>query len=119
MADTTKKRKSETLTSNSKKSRTADNNDSARALINEILANANNYPIPEDETATRHILVSLAQYARNIEQGAVVKKKKTREEIRDAAKKLASACNSGIRKQMQVVSSSLFPIHLRFQSSDA
>jgi hypothetical protein len=99
----TKKRKTDAISSTSKKARTsAKTHDAAKALVQEILADTDAYRVPEDDDEVREHLVSLALYARSLERGVGVKPAKTKAEIRDAAQKLANACRSGIRKQMQV-----------------
>jgi uncharacterized protein (DUF1697 family) len=100
---TTRKRKSDTSSSASaKKVRLS----TARAVetVESILADASNYPVPEDTDAVRESLVGLALYARSLEdQVASLKPKgKTEEQLRAAAEKLKSAVKSGIQKQMAV-----------------
>jgi len=108
MSGITNKRKSDASTSNAKKKKaragiTNDINDHeyAKTLVTDILANR--YVLPEDDDTINQHLISLASYTRSLEQNNIVlPQKKSKQELVAAAEKLAGACNSGIRKQMQV-----------------
>ena len=101
------KRKSDTSNVTSKKART---HTPAQALVTTILANINAYPISNDESETRNMLVQLAQYARNLEEEIVsgagaepsTPAPKTKDQLEGAAQKIKKAARSGIRKQMTV-----------------
>lgn len=99
------KRKSDTSNVASKKART---HTPAQALVTAILANTNAYPISNDESETRNMLVQLAQYTRNLEEEIVsgagaepsTPAPKTKDQLEGAAQKIEKAARSGIRKQM-------------------
>jgi len=82
----------------------------AQALVTAILANTSAYPISNDESETRNMLVQLAQYTRNLEEevasgtgaGPSTPAPKTKEQLVEAAQKIEKAARSGIRKQMTV-----------------
>jgi hypothetical protein len=96
----TKKRKTDASTSNAKKKARGGVTDHeyAKTLVTDILANR--YVLPEDDDTIKQHLINLASYTRSLEQ--IVPKEKSKHELEAAAEKLADACNSGIRKQMQV-----------------
>ncbi|KAL0578784.1 hypothetical protein V5O48_003196 [Marasmius crinis-equi] len=77
-------------------------NKKAHLMVDAILADASNYPIPSDDDLARSSLVELAKYARSLE--AVIAgskpKEKSPEELDAAAEKLRVAARSGIKKQM-------------------
>lgn len=99
-----------------KKAKTVDHGPAA-ALASEILDAPDTYPISEDDTDVREMLVQLAQYARSLEEevetgagggngggsaAAVVSRQKTCEKLEEAAEKIRKAAQSGIKKQMKV-----------------
>ncbi|KAL0069155.1 hypothetical protein AAF712_003841 [Marasmius tenuissimus] len=74
----------------------------ARLLVDAILSDASNYPIPDDEDLARSSFVELAKYARSLEEkvNASKPKEKSPAELEVAAEKLRAAARSGIKKQM-------------------
>ena len=99
----TNKRKSDASTSNAKKkARGGVDHEYAKTLVTDILANR--YVLPEDDDTIQQHLINLASYTRSLEQNVnvLLPQKKSKKELEAAAEKLADACNSGIRKQMQV-----------------
>ena len=102
-----------------KKPRGAASHAAAVALVNSILANPKGYPIAANEDAVRKSLVSLASYARHLEQqsgiaasspvvgsskaaAVPVNPARSKAELAAAADKLRKAAVSGITKQMVV-----------------
>ncbi|THH18764.1 hypothetical protein EUX98_g8902 [Antrodiella citrinella] len=103
------KRKSTGIAGSSKKARISDVNPHAPAiaLVNSILANAENFEISDDDAVIRNELLHLAQYARALEgqvatSGGVGQtgSSKSPEEIADAVEKLRRAAVAGIKKHM-------------------
>jgi len=70
--------------------------------VESILSDEKNFELPESPTATRKMILGLAQYARTLEEEVDATKPKvlTRAELEAAAEKLANAVRSGIRKQL-------------------
>ncbi|KDR84064.1 hypothetical protein GALMADRAFT_236702 [Galerina marginata CBS 339.88] len=97
----TKKRKSDTSTSSaSKKAKLAV---AAHAeTVENILSDAANFSLPETSMDTRALILSLAKYARSLEEevDSYKPKAKSPQELEAAAEKLANVARSGIRKQM-------------------
>lgn len=107
MSSTATKRKS-TGTSGrpSKKTRTENNHDVTRAVVSDILADPDAYPVPEDDVEIRKLLVNLAQYARALEGqvAASASQEKSKENLEAATEKIRKAAAAGIKKQMSVCS---------------
>lgn len=112
-AETSKKRKSSAAVgkTSAKKAKASDAHATAKALVEDILANRENYPISEDDSAVRQTLLDLAVYARSLEtelagasNGAIAAAptQKSPEELAAAAGKIQKAAHSGIVKQMAV-----------------
>lgn len=105
MSSTTTKRKS-TGTSGraSKKTRTENNYDATRAVVSDILADPDAYPVPEDDVEIRKLLVDLAQYARALEGqvAASAPQEVSKEDLEAATEKIRKAAAAGIKKQMSV-----------------
>ncbi|KAG7088075.1 hypothetical protein E1B28_012106 [Marasmius oreades] len=74
----------------------------ARLMVDAILADASNYPIPADDADARDSFIVLAKYARSLEEMVSGSKPKelSPEELEAAAEKLRVAARSGIKKQM-------------------
>ncbi|KAH9896785.1 hypothetical protein C8Q73DRAFT_757262 [Cubamyces lactineus] len=81
------------------------------ALVNSILANPKEYPISASEDVVRKSLVTLATYARSLEQQLAVapvtgsstqvaRPAKSPAELEAAVEKIRRAAQSGIKKQM-------------------
>ncbi|KAF9006685.1 hypothetical protein BDQ17DRAFT_1238739 [Cyathus striatus] len=70
--------------------------------VDTLLSDVENYNFPSSPEDVRETLISLAQYARSLEEDidASKPKEKSREEILAAAEKLKSVGRSGITKQM-------------------
>ena len=103
-ATTTKKRKSDaTITpAAAKKAKLAA---AAHAeTVENILSDEKDFEIPDSPSATRKMILGLAQYARNLEEEVDATKPKalTGAELEAASDKLANAVRSGIRKQLTV-----------------
>ncbi|KAF5388430.1 hypothetical protein D9615_000671 [Tricholomella constricta] len=95
------KRKSDASTSASaKKARPA--LDAAADSVRSILTDPTDFPVPQSEDAVRRLFLTLAQYARSLEEQVEASKPKERstQELNAAAVKLRAAARSGIRKQM-------------------
>ncbi|CAL1700160.1 unnamed protein product [Somion occarium] len=88
----------------SKKARTDNSHEAARALVSEILANPDAYAIPERDEDVRKILIELAEYARALEgqnaSGSAGAPPKSKEQLEEAAEKIRRAAHAGIKKQM-------------------
>jgi len=69
--------------------------------VETILSDEKNFEVPDSPSATRKLVLGLAQYARSLEEEVDATKPKalTPAELEAAAKKLANAVKSGIRKQ--------------------
>ncbi|KIM46485.1 hypothetical protein M413DRAFT_441573 [Hebeloma cylindrosporum] len=100
-ATATKKRKSDaTVTAAGKKAKLAA---VAHAeTVESILSDVKNFELPDSPTATRKMILELAQYARSLEEEVDATKPKALSpaELAAAAAKLANAVRSGIRKQL-------------------
>ncbi|KAF9037816.1 hypothetical protein BDZ89DRAFT_1157256 [Hymenopellis radicata] len=74
----------------------------ARLMVDAILADTSNYPVPEDDDDARQSLVELAKYARSLEDqiAASQPQAKSADQLEAAAEKLRKAARSGIKKQM-------------------
>lgn len=109
------KRKSDaSVSSSSKKQRREDDNARAVTLVDNILANLDGFSIPESDTELREDFVSLAKYARYLqEQGgptstATARVKKSPDELEAAVEKVRKAAVAGIKKQMNVSSMRIY-----------
>lgn len=73
--------------------------------VESILSDEKNFELPDSITATRKMILGLAQYARTLEEEVDATKPKalSQAELEAAAEKLANAVKSGIRKQLTVV----------------
>lgn len=82
-------------------------------MVDAILSDTDNYPIPEDDEDARLSLVNLAKYARSLEDELAASKPqpKSSTQLEAAAEKLRSAARSGIKKQMTVS----LPFHPAYQ----
>ncbi|KAK7696161.1 hypothetical protein QCA50_000812 [Cerrena zonata] len=102
MATTATKRKSTGTSGRATNKARKDNDDAIKLTVSEILANTDAYPIPEDDTEIRKLLVTLAQYARSLEGqvASLMPQPKSAEELDDAMEKIRKAAAAGIKKQM-------------------
>jgi hypothetical protein len=73
-------------------------------IVENILSDEKNFDLPDSTSATRKMILGLAQYARTLEEEVVASKPKalSQAELEAAAEKLANAVKSGIRKQLTV-----------------
>jgi hypothetical protein len=102
-ATATKKRKSDaTAPAATKKAKLAAA--AHAATVESILSDEKNFELPDSPTATREMILGLAQYARILEEEVDATKPKALSgaELEAAAEKLANAVKSGIRKQLTV-----------------
>ena len=94
-------------TSRSKKAHVDEDHSAAVNLVNAILADPDEFDIPEDDEGLRTDLIALAKYARALEgrtsadggAGASATKMST-EELASSADKIKRAAVAGIKKQM-------------------
>ena len=101
----TKKRKADATGTTSAASKKAKLAAAVHAeTVESILSDEKNFELPDSPSATRKLVLGLAQYARTLEEEVDASKPKvlTRAELEAAAKKLANAVKSGIRKQLTV-----------------
>ena len=101
------KRKSDTTGGSAVKKAHVDTSHAAAvALVNAILADPDDFDLPEDDDAVRDDLIALAKYARALQGGFKAAPagpaKKSPEELEAAAEKLRKAAVAGIKKQMNV-----------------
>lgn len=106
------KRKSDVTTSSAtKRQRKEDDNAHVVTLVNNILADPDDFLIPEDDTELREYILSIAQYAQYLQEKdsfsassstAATLVQKSPEELEIAVEKIRKAAVAGIKKQMNV-----------------
>ena len=103
-ATATKKRKGDATNTSAAAKRAKLATAAHAETVESILSDEEYFELPESPTATRKLILGLAQYARTLEEEVEATKPKalSQAELDAAAEKLANAVKSGIRKQLTV-----------------